>query len=675
MQRDSENAEKGFARLFNAGPEAASVSKFPDHQLIEINPAFRQLFGIELHADHRGKRLSDFLPVEPILANLQPGTPVRNLEMQIQAGNGDVRHVLVWADAVDFNHETCLLTKYVDIGDRKRYEAELIYKANLLEHVSDAVIALDNEWRVTSWNRSAERIYGWSAAEVLGRPLRDFLLTEFVDRSREDIMQEFLSRGTVAYEAIQFHKDGLPIDVANSTDRLTDATGATIGAVGINRDITLFKRSQQAEREAHDLAHALAEVSLLLSERLDLPTVLGRILETVGRVVPHDAANIAFIENDMIRYVAWRGYAPELDRFFREQRVKPSLGGFSEMYMTGKPQMIRNTAAIVDWVALPDDPWVQSCLGLPIVVNGEVVGSVNLDSRNVDQFTQANIEDLSAFANYAAIAVRNAQLYAEARRHAVDLEWRIAHRTQELSHALEKERKLGELKSRFVTLISHEFRTPLTVIQSGTDLLKHYGDRYSPERRLEQLNQIQSQVSHMIGILEDYVTIARADDGNLQFSPVTTDLRKLAGEIVTELTNVYDRYELIFDVSERCPLAVVDPRLIRQIITNLVSNAVKYSPLGSRIGIGLVCRDVEFEIRVQDQGIGIPEADQAQLFDLFFRASNVGTIPGTGVGLPIIKRAVDAHKGHISVVSSLGQGSTFTVTLPLKDAEERGSES
>lgn len=242
----------------------------------------------------------------------------------------------------------------------------------------------------------------------------------------------------------------------------------------------------------------------------------------------------------------------------------------------------------------------------------------------------------------------------------------------EICKALEKEKELSELKTRFVTMTSHEFRTPLTTILSSAELLEDYGSNWPQEKRLTHFRRIQNSVSHMIQLLNDVLLIGKAEVGKLECNPVLLNVSQFCHDLVdefqvgtTRLGNERPGCTITFVSLGNCTQANLDERLLRHILSNLLSNAIKYSPQGGIVRFDLICQPAEVSFRVQDQGIGIAAADQDQLFDSFYRASNVGTISGTGLGLAIVKKSVDLHGGKITVESEVGVGTTFLVSLPL----------
>jgi signal transduction histidine kinase len=235
-----------------------------------------------------------------------------------------------------------------------------------------------------------------------------------------------------------------------------------------------------------------------------------------------------------------------------------------------------------------------------------------------------------------------------------------------LRRSLEKEQHLGEMKLRFFSMVSHEFRSPLTTILSSSELLLHYHERMSEERKLKHHHTIQSQVKRLTELLDDVMLLSKAEGGKLEFNPAPLALEEFCDEIVEQVKlSATDAHQIVFTPKGDFTRAVMDAKLLRHILTNLLSNAVKYSPQGGVVRLDLTGGDGQVEFRVQDQGIGIPEDDQPQLFQVFYRASNVDNIAGTGLGLAITRRAVDLHQGIIHFESRVGVGTRFTVKVPL----------
>lgn len=235
-----------------------------------------------------------------------------------------------------------------------------------------------------------------------------------------------------------------------------------------------------------------------------------------------------------------------------------------------------------------------------------------------------------------------------------------------LVEKLYAERQQRELKDRCLSMISHELRTPLASIQLSHDLLTQYSERVSAEERQEYLDNIRQQVAHLNEIVSDVLSLSKSNEADLNFNPARHDLLTLCRDIIESFQlDLKTRHDFVVRCGEAAFVAEFDERLLRRALSNLVSNAVKYSPAGGRIELTLSREGEAARITVTDEGIGIPPEDIDNLFMAFCRASNVSQFAGSGLGLAVAKQALDLHGGDISVVSAVDVGTTFEVILPL----------
>ncbi len=236
----------------------------------------------------------------------------------------------------------------------------------------------------------------------------------------------------------------------------------------------------------------------------------------------------------------------------------------------------------------------------------------------------------------------------------------------ELHRTLEREMELSQLKSNFVSMVSHEFRTPLGIIQSSAELLRDFYQKMQPGERNEQLESITRNTRRMAGMMEEILILSRLDAGKLEFQPVVLDLNGFCRRLVDEVLSATNRQCLIeLSLTSVPPEVKADERLLAHILTNLLSNAVKYSEPGATVNFAVECDGTDVVCTVRDRGIGISGEDQEHLFKAFHRGGNVGTRPGTGLGLLMVKRCVELHRGNVELVSKLGEGTTVTVRLPV----------
>lgn len=243
---------------------------------------------------------------------------------------------------------------------------------------------------------------------------------------------------------------------------------------------------------------------------------------------------------------------------------------------------------------------------------------------------------------------------------------------KQLRNSLAQERELNQIKSRFVSMTSHEFRTPIAIISAAAESLQAFYERMNEEQRKSRFDRIQDQVQHMTHMLDDILLINRIEEGKLALNLEIFQLNGFITSIVDEFRSAKTTQNLDVHLRPEDITIIADRTLIRQIVSNLVSNAIKYSPADSTVTMTMQRDGEHAVITVRDQGIGIPLADQEHLFEAFHRADNVGKIKGTGLGLSIAKRAIDMHKGEILFSSEEGKGTEFIVRLPLKQRKMGG---
>jgi signal transduction histidine kinase len=238
-------------------------------------------------------------------------------------------------------------------------------------------------------------------------------------------------------------------------------------------------------------------------------------------------------------------------------------------------------------------------------------------------------------------------------------------RAEAQQETLAQARELSELKLRFFSMVSHEFRTPLSIILGSAQLLSDDDRQWTHEQKFINLERIQSSARSMNQLLTDILTLTRAEAGKLEFNANLMDVESFCINLIEDIKLCESPSHAIEFISHSyCPHARLDERLLYSILSNLLINALKYSPQGGTVKFILKCEPNVNVFQIEDRGIGIPLEVQANLYEPFFRANNVENIAGTGLGLAVVKKCVDLHQGEIFVKSKVGEGTTFTVKIP-----------
>ncbi len=304
----------------------------------------------------------------------------------------------------------------------------------------------------------------------------------------------------------------------------------------------------------------------------------------------------------------------------------------------------------------------QAVPNIPVVVltglNNEQIGLQAMGEGTQDYLVkdEINITNLVRTIRYA---IERGKILNQSRE-----------REQNTHAALLEEQELNQRKSQFIAMISHEFRNPITAIRVSVDLLQSYSEQISEERKTKYFERMDNAINQMLQLLDEILFLSRNEADKVTFKPKNINLEDFCCEIVDAIQfSIGKRNKIIFTASGKYSLFQMDEELLSCIFTNLLSNAVKYSPLGCDVSFNLSCEDGVAIFKIQDQGIGIPQEDQCHLFETFYRASNTNKIPGSGLGLVIVKRCVELHQGDIQVESEVDVGTTVIVTLPLGNVE------
>lgn len=243
-------------------------------------------------------------------------------------------------------------------------------------------------------------------------------------------------------------------------------------------------------------------------------------------------------------------------------------------------------------------------------------------------------------------------------------------KSKQLEQALVQEKKFSALQKEFVSLVSHEFRTPLSIIDVAAQRVTRRRNEITAEELKNRATKIRSAVKRMTGLIDKTLYLSRLDDGKIAFVPVSLSLKDLISGVCNNQAEISPDHDIHFDTAGLPKHFVGDPALLEQVFSNLLSNAVKYSPGGCRIDAKGQQDNDQVLISVYDNGMGISKEELPRMFERFFRAKATNGIPGTGIGLSLCKKFVDMHGGGISVDSVEGRGATFTVQLPIEENDQ-----
>lgn len=419
-------------------------------------------------------------------------------------------------------------------------------------------------------------------------------------------------------------------------------------------------RLKQLLHESQERQRLIATTAFRIRQSLDLGQILNTAVSEVRELLRCDRVLVYQLNSDMSGNVVAEsvaiGWKSALGHNIPDTCFQDEI---RQEYLQGRQRAISNiyTAGLSDChIQLLTQFDVKANLVVPLLFQAT---ATNASSRTLwgfliahqcskpRQWREEELDILNELAVQLSIGIQHAELL------------------EQTQSSLSKERELNAFKSRIITTVSHEYRTPLTLIFGGAELLERYHDRFDDEKKLKYLRQIQHAAAHMTDLVNDLLFASQVELNQIRFQPTHLDLVTFIEDLVDEHQQlVSETHTLQFTYQGKNREFCGDSSLLRQMISNSLSNAVKYSPEGRLVKIRLKLGRHQVTLQVQDRGIGIPAADLGRLFQAFGRASNVGTIPGTGLGLMIMQSCVQLHNGTVAVESHVNEGTLLTITLP-----------
>ncbi|OUL32980.1 hypothetical protein BV372_17470 [Nostoc sp. T09] len=594
-------------------------------ETIYVNPAFVKLYDYtleELRAAGGGIAIFKYpAEFEQVLNAIKSGNSWRG-EVTMQTRSGRLSQVYLCADAFKDATGKVLGTVciHTDITQRKLVEESLRLRDRAIAACSNGIIIADASipnGPIIYVNSAYERMTGYCAVEVIGQSFCLFQNDQINQIELQELNAAMQAGKDCTVILRNYRKDGGVLYNELNISPVYDVAGTLTHYIGIQTDITERKQ---------------AETALVLSQQR-LQYLLSSTPAVIYTCKLSEDFGATFVSENVRAMMGYEAKKFIEDSGFWARHIHPDdvADVFAEL-----SQGVDAGHYTLNYRFLHQDGnyrWVY----------------------DTGRLLQDEAGNLVEFVGYWADITEHKQL------------------EQELIIALEKEKELNDLKSRFISMTSHEFRTPLSTILSSAELLEHYQHKWTEEKQLIHLRRIQTAVNRMTEMLNDVLFIGKAEAGILDYKPTSFDLVEYCCRLVEEVELDLNNQRLISFRNQREVMpCFMDEKLLGHILSNLLSNAIKYSPSDSNVEFTLTCHYDQAIFEIQDQGIGIPSEDLPHLFESFHRASNVGNILGTGLGLAIVKKCVHIHQGEISVFTTLGVGTKFTVTLPLNNQIQSG---
>lgn len=423
------------------------------------------------------------------------------------------------------------------------------------------------------------------------------------------------------------------------------------------------------EQQPLDYYKALYQIATEVDSSTSTKDVLNGIVRSTAKTIGAKGCSLMLLTQDRKRLVHTVAYGLS-SSYIKKGSVK--VDTIIDEALKGNPMVVFDaiTDPRIQYKAQAKEEGIASILSIPMVLREEIIGILRVYTCEPRDFTTEDIEFLNLVAALGAISLRKAREY-ESQEHYY--EQRLQEKMAQLEQSREDLAMVEEAKHTllaFISMVAHDLKAPLAAIQTyfGVMLGGYTGEL--SEKHRELISKSSSRLDGLLEFISDLLDISRFETGEIVHEMKDVSMVELTNEIIEDIQRLAEQKNLQFvtDISPGIPPIRGSAPRLQQVLTNLLSNAIKFTPENGSISLSLLCKNGEIIGEVQDSGIGIPEAEISQVFDDFYRASNVDA-PGTGLGLPIVKRIIEAHGGQIEAISPCPEtntGSRFTFCLPLK---------
>ncbi len=522
----------------------------------------------------------------------------------------------------------------------------------LFEASNDAIFLETVEGRILDCNAAACELYGYTKPELTALTVADLFPEETV-LPPLDIDAAKAMGGRLFVESVGVKKEGLAFPIEMNSRLMM--VGDKIRLLVYIRDITRRKKTERALRLLNDELVALNAIATAINKSYELDYIIETTLETVLKVVNIEASWIQLLTDDTtLSLIASRGFSVDMAQALKTTRVGQGVTG--QVAQLGQPVLISDAAEKPGLLSPRETAdGVRMVTGVPIKSKDTVLGVLGVFSKRPITLNREEVQLLTAIGQQIGVAIENIQL---------------AEKASQVKLLEESDR----LRAELIANVSHELRTPLGLIKIFCTTLQREDVDFDPETQKEFLQDIEAETERLEKLVNNLLNLSRIQEGQLRLDKQPADVGALVQNSVKDMSAHFSEHQIVKNLPDEPLVAVIDSRYIEQVLRNLISNAIKYSPQGGTITIDGYAQDNQLCIQVRDQGIGIAPSDLEKVFERFYRTKNEHTqnIGGVGLGLAVCKGIVEAHNGRIWVESIPGEGSAFKFILPLDDNARTG---
>lgn len=645
-------------RLYDHLP-VAIISSDVDGRLIYANQAAINLLGDTTEQtssywygtwkmfDQNGKPIS---PISTPMFKVDIEKQAQKEELIIENAKSEYRNLLVYSVPTFYDNKYRGATHtLVDITDQKSDDSRRAMLAAIIESSDDAIISKSLGGVITSWNKAAERMFGYTEAEAIGQHITMLIPEERLDEETHIIGKVTNGETLDHFETMRVRKNGEQLPISITVSPIRNRLGIITGASKIARDITRQKEAELRLQGYIENLEVFNYISKTLSEDLEVKGILQKVTDATTQVSGAEFGaffyNVINEKGESYMLYTLSGAPREAFEKFGMPRntdvFRPTFEGAATVRVddiTKDPRYGHNSPH----KGMPQGHLpVVSYLATPVISkSGDVIGGLFFGHPQPRMFTEEHARLVEGIASHAAVALDNAKLYEEIQT-------------------------LNSKKDEFIGMASHELKTPVTSISGYLQIIEKSPANW--EQNQQFIKKAKMQVDKLSGLISDLLDVTKIETGKLPLKLTSFNLVELLREVIDLLANSNTRHQIEtrFDVDELIVFA--DKLRIEQVIVNLLTNAIRYSPKAEKIIVSMTTTEKKVSVSVQDFGIGIEAGHLKQIFTRFYRVDDLAShMSGLGIGLYISKEIVSRHHGKLDVTSKPGEGSTFTFEIPLK---------
>jgi len=643
-----------YKELFLASPVASYICDNEGY-IIEFNEAAEVLWGRKPQADDRWSGATavyygDGQPIPweetPMAIAVREQTEICGQELVIARPDG-VRRVTLAFPKLIRTAEGQLIGAYntlVDITEYKQYEEKQTILSEIVQSSDDAIVSKNLDGIIMSWNHGAERIFGYSEAEIVGRSINT-LIPAYLQHEENTIISEIKAGRTVDhYQTIRVTKSGKEVPISLTISPMRNKAGQIIGASKIARDISdKIQREQTIQFHAKKL-ETLHAIGKIITEKLDTPSLIQTIINSTTHLAAADVGICFYRVSDEPGQSKLSVAVAVLGETKGDFSGLKSEEGLIHTIFAGESSIkFDDVAAMPHIQALfesggrVDAPPIRHSLAIPIrSADKLLIGAMFFGYAQTDIFNAADEDIIHSIASLVAVTLDNARLFEEVNA-------------------------LNLRKNEFIALASHELKTPLTTTKGYLQILERseidqVGRRFLT-KALKQLERINALVAELLDI-------SKIEAGKLTFHFETFDLSEMILDVVETFHFSSQTHTVFVNNIHGDYLVKADRQRLEQVVINLITNAIKYSPDAHQVHVVLESSPEEVTVQVIDEGMGMTRQQQEKVFTRFYQVEGTSKMTGLGLGLYLSKEIIERHGGRVGVTSEMGKGSTFYFTVP-----------